>query len=94
MATNTIALSLAKETRSSPTVNANRTCFKRRSKENKYNDSTSDLVDSVCTLVEPIHYGGESWEQELLQLWGFRHMERNCRNRETEGRIGEERIQK
>ena len=60
MATNAIALSLAKETKSSSTVNANRTCFKRRSKENKYNNSISDLVGRVCTLAEPIHCGGGS----------------------------------
>ena len=60
MAIDAITLSLAKKTRSSSTVGANRTCFNNRSRENKCDNSMPNSVGRVCTLVEPIYYGGRS----------------------------------
>jgi len=61
MATIATVSSLAKKARDT-TVDADRACSNRRSRENKYSNGMPKLAGRVYTLVRPICYGGRLWE--------------------------------
>jgi len=55
-AINAIVSGLAKEIRSSSTVDTNRVCSNRGSRKNKCSNGTPESVGKVCTM-QPICYG-------------------------------------
>jgi len=67
----------------------NEACFNGRGGENKYSGSKGIRTrDGGSSKKGPLCYGDRSWE-ELLCMWGFRHMACHCRNRGQRGRIAE-----
>ena len=60
--TNTIASSLAEETRGPLTVDSDRTCSDRRSRKNKHSNGIPKSIGRVCASARPICHGGKLWE--------------------------------
>ena len=58
IATDAIALKLAKKARSSSTVDTNKACSNRKSRENKYSNGTSESASRIWALIQSICYKG------------------------------------
>ena len=59
MANSAIVSSVAKKMGNTSTMSSNRAYSNRKSRKDKYGDSTSKSVGRVCTLVGPTCYGGK-----------------------------------